>query len=255
MTLRAFLTLILIGFAAALGLAWFGSGVRAADLAAIEAATFILYEGNRETCSAQVVHSGNGETLLLTANHCVGSGKEANYAVRTTVENDEGDVTSYTVYTAKVLKKDGKNDLAVLKLVDAGVSLPMTDLATVEEAAAALFKGAKVLAAGYPATGNAGMADLVFTDGLFTGLRKSFEPSVKVDVYRATAPIWYGNSGGGLYVEIAPGNWKLVGVATQTDPETPWETSLWIPASEIHTMLKGTWLDGKDLSDPAYTER
>ena len=229
------------------------SPVAAVDLAGIEAATFILYANGNSTCSGQVVQSGEGGTLLLTAHHCLGDSADTEFSIRTTVKVGR-DIVSYTSYSAVVIKKDPKQDLAVLRLRDEKVTLPVTDLATAEEADTALFKGADVLAAGYPATWATGMEDLVFSDGLFTGVRESFVPSISVDVYRSTVPVWYGKSGGGLYAQI-DGKFKLVGVATQLDPETPWETSLWVPVAEVHKMLKGTWIDGKNLSDPAYTER
>jgi hypothetical protein len=225
------------------------SPVYAVDLAGIEAATLMLYEDGKPVCTTSVVHSGDSGTILLSANHCIDGGGE--FSIRT-VNKDGRAITSYTVYMVDVLKKEPKADLAVLRLRDKAASFPVTDVATAEEADGALFKGADVLAAGYPGTRYARMDDLVYTEGLFTGLRDSFEPSVKAEVYRATTPIWYGNSGGALYTKI-DGEWKLVGVATQVDPETPWSTSLWVPAAEIQKILKGAWVP--DLSDPAYRER
>jgi hypothetical protein len=226
------------------------SPVLAVDLAGIEAATLMLYKDNAPVCTTSVVHSGDDGTVLLSANHCIDKGGE--FSIRLVVKDENRQTISYTVYMADVLKRDPAADIAVLRLRDKGVSLPVTDVATVEEADAALFKGADVLAAGYPGTRYARMDDLVYTEGLFTGLRDSFVGSVKAGVYRATTPIWYGNSGGALYTKIGD-TWKLVGVATQVDPETPWSTSLWIPAKEIQKILVGAWMP--DLSDPAYRER
>ena len=226
----------------------------AVDLAGIEVSTLILYADDRAICSTQVVHSDEDSTVLLTAHHCVDGPKSTVFSVRKT-ERVDGEIVSYAVFNAKVLKADKVADLAVLRLTDRNARFPTTTIASVEEADQALFKGAEVLAAGYPGTQVANMADLVFTDGMFTGLRESFVPSVEIDVYRATTSVWYGKSGGGLYTKI-DGDWKLVGVATQLDTETPWETSLWIPASAIHKALMGAWKDTlPDLSAPGYTER
>ena len=227
----------------------------AVDLEGIEAATLILYADDSPICSTQVVHSDEDSTVLLSAHHCVDGPDTTVFSVRKT-ERVDGEVVSYAVFNAKVLKEDKESDLAVLRLTDKNVRFPVTTIASVEEADKALFKGAEVLAVGYPGTyASGGMEDLVFGDGLFTGLRKSFVPSVKIDVYRTTAAVWYGKSGGGLYTNI-DGDWKLVGVATQLDPETPWETSLWIPITAIHKALLGAWKGTlPDLSAPGYTER
>ena len=239
---------ILVAFLASLAPA------RAVDLAGIEAATYMLYADEKAICSSQVVHSDDDGTVLLTANHCVDGPDTTTYSVRETVRDGRA-VISYTVYNAKVTRVDKQSDLAALTLLDTKARLPVTTIASVDEADTALFKGADVLAAGYPGTSNAKMADLVFTDGLFTGVRESFVPSVKIDVYRTTAPVWYGKSGGALYTRI-DGDWKLVGVATQLDPETPWETSLWIPVVAVHKALLGLWKNTlPDLSAPGYTER
>jgi S1-C subfamily serine protease len=211
--------------------------VHAVDLAGIEAATVILYQNDSAVCSASVVHSGDDATILLTANHCIDSGGE--FSIRA-VNKEEREVVSYTVYMVDVLKKEPKADLAVLRLRDKAAAFPVTDVATAEEADAVLFKGAEVLAAGYPGSRYAPMEDLVYTAGLFTGLRDSFVPSVEVPVYRTTSPLWYGKSGGALYVKVGD-DWKLVGVASQLNPETPWETALFIPAKEIQKILVGAW--------------
>jgi S1-C subfamily serine protease len=144
---------------------------RAIDLSGIEAATMILYANGQEVCSSQVVHSADGDTILLTANHCVDGPKDTEFSIRIITKNDEREVVSYTIYTAKVFKRDAKTDLAVLRLMDDKIVLAATELATAEEADTALFKGASVLAAGYPGTFSSGMEDLVFSDGLFTGVR------------------------------------------------------------------------------------
>jgi S1-C subfamily serine protease len=222
------------------------SPVLAVDLAGIEAATVILYKGSSAVCSASVVHSGEDGTVLLTANHCIDGGGE--FSIRT-VNKDGRSITSYTVYMVDVLKREPKADLAVLRLRDKAASFPVTDVATAEEADAALFKGAEVLAAGYPGSRYAPMEDLVYTAGLFTGLRDSFVPSVEVPVYRTTSPLWYGKSGGALYVKIG-GDFKLVGVASQLNPETPWETALFIPAKEIQKILVGAWIGSVAPLDP-----
>jgi hypothetical protein len=233
-------------------LALFAPAARAVDLAGIEAATLMLYKDGKPVCTTSVVHSGDSGTILLSANHCIDTAfmePTPEFSIRLVVKDENRQTISYTVYMADVLKKDPAADIAVLRLRDKGVNLPVTDVATVEEADAALFKGADVLAAGYPGTRYARMDDLVYTEGLFTGLRDSFVGSVKAGVYRATTPIWYGNSGGALYTKIGD-TWKLVGVATQVDPETPWSTSLWIPAKEIQKILVGAWVGSVAPADP-----
>lgn len=235
-----------------LAYAYFGSGtVRAASLSQIEAATVLLHQNEVSNCTAQVVHSGD-ETILLTANHCVDVVK-SEYSIKTTVR-DGRETVSHTFFMADVFKRFPKADIAVLRLRDRDTKFAATEVATQEELDAALFKGAKVLAAGYPSTRFISQRDLVFTEGLFTGETESLVAETEALLYRATASIFYGNSGGGLYLETKDG-WKLIGVASQLDPSLPWQTSLWSPLAEIERALKGAWKGQLDLADPAYTER
>jgi S1-C subfamily serine protease len=235
-----------------LAYAYFGSGtVRAASLSEIEEATVLLHENATSNCTAQVVHSGD-ETILLTANHCVDAEK-SEYSIKTTVR-DGRETVSHTFYMADVFKRFPKADLAVLRLRDKTTAFVATEIATQEELDAALFKGAKVLAAGYPSTRFIAQRDLVFTEGLFTGETESLVKETEALLYRATASIFYGNSGGGLYLETKDG-WKLIGVASQIDPSLPWQTSLWSPLEEIEIALKGAWVGSIDLSAPGYRER
>jgi S1-C subfamily serine protease len=225
--------------------------VHAVDLAGIEAATLMLYNNGRSVCTTQVVHSEGGETVLLVAHHCVDGGGE--FSIRQDIKVN-GKVASYTVYMADVIKQDAKNELAVLRLRDTQTVFPATDIASLAEVDKTLFKGAEVLAAGYPGTRYAKMEDLVFTDGLYVGRRASFVPSVEVDVIRTTIPIWYGNSGGALYAKIGE-EWKLVGVASQIDPETPWMTSLFIPVDAIEKILVGAWAGTVPPPDPGVVRQ
>lgn len=61
------------------------------------------------------------------------------------------------------------------------------------------------------------------------GLRKKFN--------RTSVPISPGMSGGGLYVEVEPGNWELIGVATASSPRNP-HLSYFSTLEYIHELLE-----------------
>lgn len=227
------LALLAIGYLA------FSSGARASDLNGITAGTYLLHKDGEPGCSAQAVKD-DGRLLLLTANHCVVK-KDGVYSVNSVtydaIEFDKK--VSETIFYVDVVKRDETTDMAVLRPVDKALSLATVDLATIAETKAALVKGADVLVAGFPASENSPIGDLVFTEGMYTGLSRSFVPLVKAPMYRTTAPVYYGNSGGGLYVQV-DGTWKLVGITSQTDSEMRWENSLYVSRDSIDKAIRLT---------------
>lgn len=236
---------VIIGVAAAIVIAAIAylaltpNPARASDIAGITQGTYLLHMNGAAGCSAQAVKVGD-RTLILTANHCV-EDKKAVYSInRITFDDTTFDKrVSEIVFYVDVLKRDIDGEVAVLRTVNPDVDLETVDLATIEEAKAALLKGAVVLTAGFPGTQNSPIGDLVFTDGMFTGLARSFVPTAKQPMYRTTAPIYYGNSGGGLYIEVG-GSWKLVGITSQTDPELRWANSLFATRDVIEKNIRLT---------------
>ena len=225
------LALLAIGF-----LVFSANSAKASEFTDIEAGSFLLYENGSPLCTAQAVKA-NDKVVILTANHCV-KGTKSEYSIHL-VDRDEanGQKLSEDVYYLEVVKRIPTTDLAVLRLIEKDVEIPLVDLATPEEATKVLIKGVEVVVAGYPNTDNSPMGELVYTDGRFTGMSKSFVPEVTVPLTRTTVPVHYGNSGGGLYVEI-DGTYKLVGIASQTDPGLRWANSLFATASEINKAVR-----------------
>lgn len=229
----------------------------ASDLAGIEAGTGMLYSNGRPVCSAQIVHSKPGkgdagtETIVLTANHCVHS-KDDEFAFAVPTYTEDADMLKVTLYGATVLKQEAKSDIAVFKLRDTETTLAAVDVATPEEAKAALIKGTRILAIGFPGTSYLPMKDLIVTDGLYVGKTDALSPGANAKFYRTTISVFYGNSGGGLYVQVGE-EWKLVGVTSELDPERMWNTSLFSPVDTKSSFLRGAW--NPDLSDPAYREK
>ncbi len=209
----------------------------ASDLTGIQNGTYLLHMNGDPGCSAQAIKR-DGKVLFLTANHCV-TDTAAEYSVnRITFDADKFDKKVFeSVYYVDVVKRDATTDTAVLRPVDKSLVLDVVDLATIAEAKAALSKGAPVLVAGYPNSMASPIGDLVFTEGMYTGLSKAFVASVTSPMFRTTASIYYGNSGGGLYVKIGD-TWKLIGIASQTDPELRWVNSLFATTESIDKAIR-----------------
>lgn len=208
----------------------------ASDFTQIESGSFILYTNGTPSCTSQAVESG-GKVAVITANHCT-TGRDDEYSIHLVLrDQSNGQKVSELVYYVEVVKRIPEADISVLRLVDDKAVIPLVDLASAEEAKLALTKGAPVLVVGYPNTDNSPMGELVFTDGRFTGMTKSFVPEVKVPLFRTTVPVHYGNSGGGLYVQIGD-TYKLVGITSQTDPSLRWANSLFAPTGEIQKAVR-----------------
>lgn len=226
------LTSLLVACALVFGM----SAAQASTLADIEAGTYLLHSNGEPVCSAQAV-TASGQTLLITADHCTDT-LNAEYAIHF-LHRDPEDISrkiSEQVYYAEVIKRVPESDIAILRTL-ADAELPTVDMAIPVIAKRALSKGTKVLVAGYPHTATAPIQDLVFTEGMFTGLSKSWMPSVKSTMYRTTGSVHYGNSGGGLYAMVG-GTWRLVGIASQTNPHRMWSDSLFAKIDDVVSAIK-----------------
>lgn len=225
------IALLAIGY-----LVFSASGAKASDLTQIEAGTYGLYEGTERGCSSQAVRPSGAEVLILTAAHCIGS-VDAEHSIHLTTFDENDKKVEETIIYLDIVKVDKTTDFAILRPVDRGIDLAAVDLASVDDARSSVTKGALVLAAGFPGTNASPPGELVFTQGLYTGLSNSFAPEIKGKLFRTTVPIFYGSSGGGLYAEI-DSTWKLVGVASQLDPGMPWMNTLFVSTDTIHAALE-----------------
>lgn len=228
------LALLAIGY-----LVFAANSAKASDLAGIEKGTYMLYSDGVPGCSMQAVERDDS-IFLLTANHCVrAAGAKTEYSLHL-IAFDESifdKKIGEDVHYLEVVKRDPATDVAVLRPLDKDATFATVDIATADEAKAALFNGADVLAAGYPSTMAAPIGSLVFTDGHYVGLNRSFVPTVTAPMYRTTVSVHYGNSGGGLYAEVGD-TWKLVGVTSQLDPERFWANSLFATIESIEKALR-----------------
>lgn len=228
------LALLAIGY-----LVFAAQPAKASDIAGITKATYLLHSEGVPICSAQAVTTDDG-LLFLTAQHCV-ENKTAQFSVNVvTLDDVKYDKKVFeAAYFVDVVKRDKEADVAVLRPMDRSLKLDTVDLATVAEAKAALIKGVEVLIAGFPDTSNAPIGDLLFTDGRYVGLSKSYSPDIKGPLYRTTGSVHYGNSGGGLYVQVGHA-WKLVGVASQVDTDRMWVGSLFVNRDAIEKAIRLT---------------
>lgn len=212
---------------------------RASDIAGIAGATYVLHEDGDAICTAQAVDTDDG-LLILTANHCVDNRSAAFSVNLVTFDEAKFDKkVAETAYFLDVVRRDAKTDIAVLRPIDKSIDLDTVDLATVDEADAALSTGVPVLVAGFPGTDTAPMGDLLITDGRYVGLSKSYAPGTDGPLYRTTVSVHYGNSGGGLYVQVGD-SWKLVGITSQLDPERKWVGSLFGTRDAIEKNIRLT---------------
>lgn len=235
----------------AIGYLVFAGGAKASDLNDIEAGTYGLYEGLERGCSSQAVRPAGGEILILTAAHCIGSA-DAEHSIHLTSFDEHDRKVEETIIYLDIVKVDKTTDFAILRPVDRGIKIAAVDLATVAESDEFVTKGATVLAAGFPGSNRAPPGELVFTQGLFTGLSDAFVDEITVKMFRTTVPVFYGSSGGGLYAKVDPeidSEWRLVGITSQLDPDMPWMNTLFVSTATIHAALKAAGLVAPPTTD------
>ena len=195
---------------AALALMGMVSTVNAADqkLQDVLAATPQL----NKNCSSQVIKSARDEksgkvsTVLLTAKHCVEGAGDSEMSVEFPVYQ-KTTVVAKREFIGKVKGQSYKYDLALVELKDTNtlfenvIKLAPSELDT--------QIGDDVVTVGYPF----GLA-LTVTKGSFGAGEVIDYPKNGTEYYRATPMIAGGNSGGGLYIKNAAGDYLLAGVTT-----------------------------------------
>jgi S1-C subfamily serine protease len=167
-------------------------------------------------CSGVVLDTSGTVTYIVTANHCV-EGEQSGYVnidvkaeftQPVSKKSRKGALIETKQLVYDVIRRDSTNDLAVLRLRKEGLELDGAVIAQEDPT-----EGDQVWAIGYPL----GLTRTV-TEGYYGGFM-SLAPDMSFDdfgngrdVYRATPPIYGGNSGGGLFIKDGD-EYKLVGIS------------------------------------------
>lgn len=202
----------------------------ASSLPKIGDATLKLYNGSgRAYCSSIVV----GKKFLITANHCVD--KDMN--IRFDQYDKELNIVGFDLYYVKPVRTLRDKDVALLEVIKEDFDFNQkkvqpVDVSSNSEANSIKF-GDDVFAIGYPA-----VQALTVTEGLFGQSIKSPDQNLwKGLVYRFTAPIIGGNSGGGLYAKFK-NEYKLIGLTVGGYNTNGAFMNIATPIESIEAVLK-----------------
>lgn len=223
-----------IGFCAfLLGMVAYNTFARASSFDDIINGSYKLYHGARGACSMQAIGKGKDEKILFLTNfHCVDSlSDELN--IQVLYEDDKFNVLRRDVVYLNVVKTDRAKDLALLETkYKIDKEIPLVDIATDEELKEVKI-GTETFSVGYPKA-----LEITFTQGYWTGYVKSPVKAFESPLVRNTAPITYGNSGGGLYIKNKEGEFKLIGTALGKWPDSEF-MNYYTPLAGIKSFLKG----------------
>lgn len=146
-------------------------------------------------CSAVSI----GNSKLLTAEHCIEGTVDGSF----NIDVYQGGVLSnqYSIYY-KVIKSDAELDIALLEINDKTLELPSVVIAETLP-----VEADEIWAVGYPG----GMSRTI-TTGLYNGEEYgNFGGVTQKSRLRSSAPIYSGNSGGGLFKKNGE-HFELVGI-------------------------------------------
>lgn len=210
--------------------------------------------GNSSTdgfCSGTLISSerdqvsGDVETFILTAKHCVTDHKDGgDISVIIHNYNTENREINAVDHKAIVYGKSYKSDLALLKLKDKDTFFKTT--AKIAPKDTKLVFGQDVWVVGYPL----GLSQTL-TSGVL-GRVETVEPfstySQSRQFYRSTPDIAPGNSGGAMFQKNAKGDYEIIGVATGTIRGFTY-INFYSPIEEINEYLSVA-LQKKSLAGP-----
>lgn len=229
---RLLIAVAVLGLAAfvygAVGMAGLAS---ASTLVDIQKGSMKLFEGDRGICSTTVVDADK----LLTAAHCV---EGANLNVRFQVFDKDLNVVREEVIYVKAIRTLKTKDIALLAPLDAGFKFTdggavVIDVASTEETNATIAFGVPVRAVGFPKA-----MELTVTDGVFENKVASVDKATWDSLlYKISAPITGGNSGGALYAEF-DGAYKLIGVNVAGFRDVSFMNYA-VPIESVHAVLAG----------------
>jgi len=155
--------------------------------------------------------SGDVETFILTAKHCVTDQKDgSDISVIIHNYNDSNREINAVDYKATVYGKSYKSDLALVKLKDKDTFFKTT--AKIAPKDAKLQFGQDVWVVGYPL----GLSQTITSGvlGRVEAVDAFSEISNSKEFYRSTPDIAPGNSGGAMFQKNAKGDYEVIGVAT-----------------------------------------
>lgn len=188
-------------------------------------------------CSGQLVfsrrdaRSGDVETLVLTAKHCVADQKtDTTQSVEMTIYDDGLSADRIVIYPGDVIGRSASDDIALIRLRDK--TTLFESLAAFERGSARLYVGEDVVAVGHPKA-----LAITITRGTLGPIERSTVSGSERDYLRSSAPIVGGSSGGGLYHRDDAGNYRLIGIATAGYRDANFIT-YFTPIAAIEAYLK-----------------
>ena len=177
-----------------------------------------------QSCSGTIISSdadkdGKVKTQILTAKHCI-KGKHGQLNIETTERGKP--IKDVNVWYDND-REDYKTDLAVITLRDTETVYPVATIAAEE----LVELGDEVVVVGYPRA-----LIKTVTRGLFSG----YQVINDATVYRATAALTYGNSGGALFQKNGE-NFELIGVTSMKYRDSEF-MNMFVPLQEIQEFLR-----------------
>jgi S1-C subfamily serine protease len=177
-----------------------------------------------QSCSGTIISSiaddaGKVKTQILTAKHCI-KGKNGQLNIETTERGKP--IKDVNVWYDND-REDYKTDLAVITLRDTETIYPVATIASDE----LVDLGSDIVVVGYPRA-----LIKTVTKGLFSGYQELDDATL----YRATAPLTYGNSGGALFQQNGD-NFELIGVVSMKYRDSEF-MNLFVPLKEIQEFLR-----------------
>jgi len=177
-----------------------------------------------QSCSGTIISSeadkdGKVKTQILTAKHCI-KGKYGQLNIETTERGKP--IKDVNVWYDND-REDYKTDLAVITLRDTETVYPVATIAGAEM----VELGDEVVVVGYPRA-----LIKTVTRGLFSG----YQVIDDATLYRATAAMTYGNSGGALFQKNGE-TYELIGVTSMKYRDSEF-MNLFVPLKEIQEFLR-----------------
>lgn len=225
------------------------SSVKADDVQVFQQEAIAPVVQLARNCSGVVVDTTDVQkTFIVTANHCV-DGKTSGRVTIDTKEKQK--IISTEEYVYDVVVRDVTEDVAFLQLRKEGLFLEGAVIAQEDPQ-----EGETVWAVGYPL----GLSRLI-TQGIYAGydsldLNKGgfSENGDYRGVYRASPPIFGGNSGGGLFIK-RDGHYQLVGISDIGVPMFFVE-SFFNPQTAINDIVnRGLKIASEKLSVPVIEQK
>lgn len=205
-----------------------GGPALAADITKPFDATVQLSTG----CSGTIIQSdrdeesGDVETIVLTAKHCV---RKDGDPVNVMIWNydDESRQISQVVHKAKVRGQWFKGDLALVELIDKDNLFKNT--IKVADKKFTPKKLEEVTAIGYPMT-----FEKTVMRGDFIARLSIQQAPIQDEMFATTVKVAGGSSGGGLYA-IINDEYQLIGVTSMGAQAYPW--SFFVPTDQIRAYI------------------